>query len=174
MSWASWTRTNHVIEPLEKRPPWTLETGWGGCEPHPDGGCASGRGHSGALAAFLFVSAGSFVPEECVWGTPLFSDDLVCALWALVLPFLALGTAGLGSLCPQTGFPWDPRNADVLGCGSFAEMLLCWAPPRSLEILATSNLVCIRSILSAKYSENFSLKEHVDPLKEEMQCGSLA
>ena len=59
--------------------------------------------------------------------------------------------------------PRGPRSSDctrTVGTSGDATLsaLTC-----SAEILASWNLVCIWSILSAKYSENVSPKEHTDP-----------
>lgn len=66
-----------------------------------------------------------------------------------------------------------PKVLTVPGWWELREDAALLASTWGSEILAAGNLVCIWSILSAKPSENFSPKEHVDPLKEGLQCGSL-
>ena len=99
------------------------------CEPTPRGQLCS--------APWLFQSAGrpfclcpyGNVPAECVWGTFIFFDDPLRALWAPLFSLLALVTVTLGGLCCQAP-RGTPEVLTAPGWWELWEMIwsLEWSP----------------------------------------------
>lgn len=94
------------------------------CEPTPRGQLCSGpRLFHSAGRPFCLCPYGN-VPAECVWGTFIFFDDPLRALWVPLLSLLALVTVALGGLCSQAP-QGTPEVLTAPGWWELWEMLLC-------------------------------------------------
>lgn len=138
------------------------------CEPTPRGQLCS--------APWLFQSVGrpfclcpyGNVPAECVWGTFIFFDDPLRALWAPLFSLLALVTVTLGGLCCQAP-RGTPEVLTAPGWWELWEMLLC----RPSHVVQRSWQAGIWSASDPFYLQSIQKmsppKNTLTPLKEGVQ-----